>query len=247
VATSGKDAARRAARPWRLAAACATCRPDPTDLLRDGPVDEKHAIRTDRDCIVADRLLGVVPPEELAAGGIENKVRIRLAPQFAHVGADVGVADLMVWIGKRAEEELAARSDVAPLSGLTVSAGRSGKFAGFFAGRGIEAIAALLVVNEHAGSRDAEVAAGDRGAVQVIGVVRGLDVGQRELPEVAAVVRIDGPQRPHPLDEHPSFEKQRCVAAAVALRHLKIDIAKPERSKLTLHDFVGRAARVAEV
>jgi hypothetical protein len=170
-----------------------------------------------------------------------------LAQEFAHVRSHIGEPHLMFRIGQRAEQQLAIAGDVTPRSGLTVALGRRGELTELAASGGIQAVAALFGVDEDAATYDAKVAAGDGRARQVIGAVRLLNVGQRELPQVATVVGIDRSQCPDPLDKHTSVLKQRSVTSAVPLRHLQVNVAEPERTQLPFDDLVGRARTVAEV
>src|SRR5262245_63492055 len=100
-------------------------------------------------------MLSVIAPQQLAAGGVQDKERLRLTPQIAHVGPHVGVSDAVLRVSERSIQQLAVTSDEAPLAGLAVAAFGRPKFAEFLSRRRIEPVAASLVVYIDAGGGDA--------------------------------------------------------------------------------------------
>ena len=82
-----------------------------------------------------------------------------------------------------------------------------------------------------------------RAAITDVRAALGLPV---VAPELAAVVSIDRNQFIHSLHEQPPILEQRRRAAAVSLRQLQVDVAKPENMQGT-RDRIGRTKRVRRI
>ena len=207
------------------------------------PINQKHPPIADRDGVMADRTLGVVPPLQLAALGIHHEERFRLGEQAAHVRRSPGMFHDMLFVDQRTKQQSVLAGDVSPQRFLAVGMRGGLESAQHLSGCGIQSITDALAPHVNTVATGTEITACPGYANDVVSVVSVQHAGKSEFPQRAAIVGIHAAESVHPLHEQTTTVEQRRGSPPMPTGQFQVHIVEPQDPQRPL-DGSGRAEGV---